>query len=85
MDSSRGTTIASDRVERTYQSRSIGKVVYSAVCTQAHKTRNEAMRQWADGSYSNKGFFDEALVYYDGEGVYFPSKKRTAAWLASLT
>ena len=52
---------------------------------QAHKIRDEAIRQRADGLYYNKGIFDEAVVYYDGEGVYFPTRKRTAARLASLT
>ena len=40
---------------------------------QARKAWNEAMRRWADGLYYNKGIFDEAVVYFDGEGVYFPS------------
>jgi hypothetical protein len=38
---------------------------------QAHKVRNEAVPQWAEGLYYNKGLFDEALVYYDDEALYF--------------
>ena len=43
---------------------------------QAHKVRNEAIPQGADGPYSNKGIFDEAIVYYDGEDVYFQTKNK---------
>jgi hypothetical protein len=38
---------------------------------QARKVRNEAVPQWAEGLYYNKGLFDEVLVYYDDEAVYF--------------
>jgi len=38
---------------------------------QARNIRNEAIPQWAEGLYYNKGLFDEALVYYDEEAVYF--------------
>jgi hypothetical protein len=38
---------------------------------QARKVRNEAIPRWAEGLYYNKGIFDEALVYYDDEAVYF--------------
>jgi hypothetical protein len=38
---------------------------------QARKVRNEAIPQWAEGLYYNKGLFDEALVYYDDEALYF--------------
>jgi len=38
---------------------------------QARKVRNKAIPQWAEGLYYNKGLFDEALVYYDEEAVYF--------------
>jgi hypothetical protein len=38
---------------------------------QARKVRNEAVPQWAEGLYYNKGLFDEALVYYDDEALYF--------------
>jgi hypothetical protein len=38
---------------------------------QARKVRNEAIPQWAEGLYYNKGLFSEALVYYDDEALYF--------------
>jgi hypothetical protein len=38
---------------------------------QARKVRNEAVPHWAEGLYYNKGLFDEALVYYDDEALYF--------------
>ena len=41
---------------------------------QARKVRNEAIPQWAEGLYYNKGLFSEVLVYYDDEAVYFECK-----------
>jgi hypothetical protein len=38
---------------------------------QARKVRNEAIPQWAEGLYYNKGLFSEAVVYYDDEALYF--------------
>jgi hypothetical protein len=38
---------------------------------QAKKVRSEAIPQWAEGLYYNKGLFSEALVYYDDEALYF--------------
>jgi hypothetical protein len=38
---------------------------------QARRVRNEAIPQWAEGLYYNKGLFSEALVYYDDEALYF--------------
>jgi hypothetical protein len=38
---------------------------------QARGIRHEAVPQWAAGLHYNKGFFSEALVYYDDEAVYF--------------
>jgi hypothetical protein len=38
---------------------------------QARKVRSEAIPQWAEGLYYNKGLFSEALVYYDDEALYF--------------
>ena len=38
---------------------------------QACKVRNEAIPQWAEGLYYNKGIFDEAVIYYDDEALYF--------------
>jgi hypothetical protein len=41
------------------------------VSEQARKVRNKAIPEWAEGLYYNKGFFSEALVYYDDEAIYF--------------
>jgi hypothetical protein len=38
---------------------------------QARKVRHEAIPEWAEGLNYNKGLFDEALVYYDDEALYF--------------
>jgi hypothetical protein len=38
---------------------------------QARRVRNEAIPQWAEGLYYNKGLFSEALVYHDDEALYF--------------
>jgi hypothetical protein len=38
---------------------------------QARRVRSEAIPQWAEGLYYNQGLFDEALVYYDDEALYF--------------
>ena len=38
---------------------------------QARSVRNEAIPQWAEGLYYNKGLFSEALIYYDDEALYF--------------
>jgi hypothetical protein len=38
---------------------------------QARKVRNEAIPEWAQGLYYNKGLFDEAVLYYDDEALYF--------------
>jgi hypothetical protein len=38
---------------------------------QARKVKSEAIPQWAQGLYYNKGLFNEALVYYDDEALYF--------------
>ena len=37
---------------------------------QAEKVRNEAIPQWAEGLYYNKGLFSEVLVYHDDESLY---------------
>jgi hypothetical protein len=41
---------------------------------QARGIRHEAVPQWAEGLHYNKGFFSEALVYYDDEAVYFETR-----------
>ena len=38
---------------------------------QARKIKHEAIPQWAQGLYYNKGLFNEALLYYDDEALYF--------------
>ena len=38
---------------------------------QARKVKHEAIPQWAEGLFYNKGLFNEALVYYDDEALYF--------------
>jgi hypothetical protein len=38
---------------------------------QARKVRNEAIPQWAEGVYYNKSIFDEEVLYYDDEALYF--------------
>jgi hypothetical protein len=38
---------------------------------QARKVTNEAIPQWAQGLYYNKGAFSEALIYHDDEALYF--------------
>jgi hypothetical protein len=38
---------------------------------QARKIEHEAIPQWAEGLYYNKGLFSEVLLYDDGEAVYF--------------
>jgi hypothetical protein len=41
---------------------------------QQRKIKSEAIPQWAQGLYYNKGLFSEALVYHDDEGLYFEVK-----------
>jgi hypothetical protein len=38
---------------------------------QVRKIKHEAIPQWAQGLYYNKGLFSEALVYHDDEALYF--------------
>lgn len=38
---------------------------------QARKVQNEAIPEWAQGLYYNKGLFSEVLVYHDDEAIYF--------------
>jgi hypothetical protein len=38
---------------------------------QARKVKHEAIPQWAEGLYYNKGLFNEAVLYYDDEALYF--------------
>ena len=38
---------------------------------QARKIEHEAIPQWAQGLYYNKGLFSEVLIYHDDEALYF--------------
>ena len=38
---------------------------------QAQKIEHEAIPQWAEGLYYNKGLFGEAFIYHDDEALYF--------------
>ena len=33
--------------------------------------KSEAIPEWAEGLYYNKGLFSEVLVYHDDESIYF--------------
>ncbi len=37
---------------------------------QARKVKNEAIPDWAEGLYYNKGLISEVLVYHDDEALY---------------
>jgi hypothetical protein len=37
---------------------------------QAHRVKYEAVPQWAEGLYYNKGLISEVLVYHDDEALY---------------
>jgi len=41
--------------------------------------KNEAIPDWAEGLYYNKGLFSEALVYHDEEAIYFEHRGRENA------
>jgi len=41
---------------------------------QAQKIEHEAIPQWAEGLYYNKGLYNEALIYHDDEAIYFELK-----------
>ncbi len=38
---------------------------------QARKIQNDAIPDWAEGLYYNKGLFSEVLVYHDDQALYF--------------
>ena len=38
---------------------------------QARKIQNDAIPEWAEGLYYNKGLFSEVLVYHDDQALYF--------------
>ena len=41
---------------------------------QERKIKSEAIPQWAEGLYYNKGLFSEILVYHDEEAIYVEHK-----------
>ena len=43
---------------------------------QPHQRRDDSILLRADGLYYDTGIFDEAVVYYDGEAVYFPTRDK---------
>ena len=45
---------------------------------QARKVKNEAIPQWAEGLYYNKGLFSEILVYHDEQAIYIEHKGQEA-------
>jgi hypothetical protein len=46
------------------------------VSEQAHQRRDDPILLQADGLYYDKAIFDESVVYYDGEAVYFPTRDK---------
>ncbi len=46
---------------------------------QPRKVKNEAIPDWAQGLYYNKGLFTEVLVYHDDESIYFEHRGRESA------
>jgi hypothetical protein len=45
-----------------------------AMSEQARKIEHEAIPQWAEGLYYNKGLFSDVLIYHDDEALYFECK-----------
>jgi hypothetical protein len=43
---------------------------------QPRKVKSEAIPEWAEGLYYNKGLFTEVLVYHDDESIYFEHRGR---------
>jgi hypothetical protein len=41
---------------------------------QARKIEHEAIPNWAEGLYYNRGLFSEVLIYHDDEALYFEVK-----------
>jgi hypothetical protein len=46
---------------------------------QPRKVKSEAIPEWAQGLYYNKGLFTEVLVYHDEESLYFEHRGRESA------
>jgi hypothetical protein len=49
------------------------------VSEQPRKVKSEAIPDWAEGLYYNKGLFSEVLVYHDDESIYFEHRGRESA------
>ena len=49
------------------------------ISEQPGKVKNEAIPEWAEGLYYNKGLFSEVLVYHDDESIYFEHRGRESA------
>jgi hypothetical protein len=49
------------------------------VSDQPRNIKREAVPQWAQGLYYNKGLFTEVLVYYDDEALYFEYRGQESA------
>ena len=41
---------------------------------QARRIKHEAIPQWAEGLYYNKGLYSEVLLYHDEEAIYFEAR-----------
>jgi hypothetical protein len=48
-----------------------GKEAMTEMSEQVRKIKHEAIPEWAQGLYYSKGLFSEALLYHDGEALYF--------------
>ena len=46
---------------------------------QPRKVKNEAIPDWAQGLYYNKGLITEVLVYHDDESIYFEHRGKESA------
>jgi hypothetical protein len=46
---------------------------------QPGRVKNEAVPDWAQGLYYNKGLFTEVLVYHDEQSIYFEHRGRESA------
>ena len=46
---------------------------------QQRKIKSQAIPQWAQGLYYNKGVFSEALVYHDDQALYFEHKGKESS------
>ena len=46
---------------------------------QPRKVKSDAIPDWAEGLYYNKGLFTEILVYHDDESIYIEHRGRESA------